>query len=136
MMRANVSLGDLERLFETSLNEILEAVDGNLDQIATSVKADAIASAEFIDKTGNLRKSIRKRKSKFENGGYIVLARGKSNKNDSEGDKGYHAHLVEFGHVKVLWGKPTGERVPAHPFMRKALEKNIGLAVELFRNKK
>lgn len=33
-----------------------------------------------------------------------------------------HAHLVEFGHKKVLWGHSTNERVPAHPFMRPTLD--------------
>ena len=34
---------------------------------------------------------------------------------------GNHAHLVEFGHKKVLWGKRTAEHVPAYPFFRPAI---------------
>jgi hypothetical protein len=35
---------------------------------------------------------------------------------------GAHGHLVEFGHQKVLWGTPTNERVPPHPFMRPSVD--------------
>lgn len=31
-------------------------------------------------------------------------------------------HLVEYGHAEVLWGRPTGRRVPPQPFMRPAAD--------------
>lgn len=35
-------------------------------------------------------------------------------------------HLVEYGHAEVLYGVPTGRRVPPHPFMRPAVDETIG----------
>lgn len=35
---------------------------------------------------------------------------------------GAHAHLVEFGHRLVAWGKPTGRMLKPQPFMRPALD--------------
>lgn len=32
------------------------------------------------------------------------------------------AHLVEYGHEEYLYGRPTGRRVPPHPFMRPAAD--------------
>lgn len=34
--------------------------------------------------------------------------------------KGYHGHLIEFGHKKVLWGRRTNERVKPYPFIEPA----------------
>ena len=56
-------------------------------------------TSAFADKTGNLRESIRKEKSLFEQGGFVIVA-------DAP-----HAHLVEYGHG----GKHPA---PAHPFVR------------------
>lgn len=128
MIKGTVSLKNFEG-FDGQLAEVVRAVEENLSEVADIVHREAKASAGFADKTGNLRKSIRKKKSKFKNGGFIVSASGHG------GDKGYHAALVEFGHVKFLWGKPTGERVPPHPFMRPALEIGLQKALELFRSK-
>lgn len=112
---------------DVALEEIVTAINGNLDAVATQVETEARSSAAFIDKTGNLRKSIKKRKSKFTDGGYIVEASGRGK------SKGYHAANVEFGHVMIAWGNPTGKRVPAHPFLRPAVEKAFKVAVQLFR---
>jgi len=35
---------------------------------------------------------------------------------------GAHGHLIEDGHQEVLWGQPTGRRVPAYPFLRPAAD--------------
>ena len=35
---------------------------------------------------------------------------------------GAHGHLVEFGHMKVLWGRRTGEVVEGKEFMRPAAD--------------
>ena len=123
MFKANVSVKNIDG-FDAQLEDVLDAIEDNLDDIAKVVKAEADTTAEFVDKTGLLRKSNKKRKSKFEDGGYIVFNRAP------------HAHLVEFGHVKFLFGHPTGERVPAHPFMRHALEKGFLKALEIFRRSK
>jgi len=128
MIQAHVSIRNMDG-FDAQLSEVLEAIDQNLNEVANFVLAEAKASTGFSDKTGNLRASIKKRKSRFEDGGYIVFARG------AKDAKGYHAHNVEFGHVMIAWGKVTGKRVPAHPFLRPAKEKGIRKAIELFRQK-
>lgn len=120
MMSANVSFKDIDQI-DAALGEILKAVDANLEATADYVEREAQTTSEFADKSGKLRKRIIKQKSKFEDGGWIVVARAP------------HAHLVEYGHVKFLWGKPTGERVRPHPFLRPALEKGIKYAVAKFR---
>lgn len=129
MIKGRVSLTNIEG-FDGQLAEIIRAVDANLNEVADIVHREAKASTAFKDRDKHLRPSIRKRKSKFENGGYIVQASGKGK------DKGYHAHLVEFGHVAIPPGNLPGRRVPAHPFMRPALEVGLKKAVELFRSKK
>lgn len=133
-----VSQVGLEKLIQDQLKDNLYEIDRFLNKVALNVRQEAKASRGpkgFDDVTGNLRLSIRKKKSKFEDGGYIVAATGR-NKGKGEGDKGYHAHLVEFGHVKVLWGKPTGERVPPHPFMRPAVERASKYAAGLIKGMK
>lgn len=49
------------------------------------------ATMNVRNHTGNLQMSIKARKSKFKDGGWIVTAGG------GGGDKGHHALLVEFG---------------------------------------
>lgn len=129
LMSANIYVRDIDGLDE-QLEDVIKAIDSNLEDTAGYVFAEAKETLAFTDKTGNLRKSIRLKKSKFEDGGYIVKATG------GGGEKGYHAHLVEFGHVMFVNGHPTGKRVPPHPFLRPALEKGIRFAVEKFRRLK
>lgn len=53
-------------------------------------------------KTGNLRKSVRRGKAhKYQGRDWQVRVYSKAP----------HAHLVEYGHKKVLWGNRTDERV-------------------------
>lgn len=120
MLSASVSVKNIDGL-DAALADIMDAIDQNLEATAQFVEQEAKTTAAFKDKTWLLRKRIKLRKSKFEDGGYIVQARAP------------HAHLVEFGHVKFLWGRPTGERVPPHPYLRPALEKGIRFAVAKFR---
>ena len=120
LMSASVSLKNIEGL-DLQLADVMQAIDGNLEATADYVEAEAQTTAAFQDKTGKLRSKIKKQKSKFADGGWIVVARAP------------HAHLVEYGHVKVLWGRQTGERVPPHPFLRPALEKGIRFAVAKFK---
>lgn len=123
-----VTLGDLDQGFASLLADSEEAVDALLSEVADVIRDDAKATASFIDRTGNLRKSIGKRKSKFIRGGYIVKASGRNRGTDSAGGKGFHAFLVEYGHVMVAWGRKTGRRVPPHPFMRPARAKGMRFA--------
>lgn len=122
MIKTGVRVDNIAGL-DTQLAEVIAAIESNLEIVAADVEAEAKNTSAFSDKTGNLRKSIKKRKSKFENGGFIVMA------------KAPHAHLIEFGHVMIAWGHPIGRRVPAHPFLRPAVEKGISKAVSLFRKK-
>ena len=103
-----------------NIAEIENWVDENCEIIAHEVAADAENSAAFADQSGMLRDSIRASKSKFKDGGWIVLS-------DAP-----HAHLIELGHVKVLWGRRTNEKVPPHPFLRPALDRAVARAVALF----
>ena len=107
--------------------EIIPDVDKVLEGIAGQIADAARASDAFKDsdkktdikvgkdydldkavKHKHLRQSIAPKKSRYELGGWIVRATAP------------HAHNVEFGHLKVLWGHVTSEHVPAHSFLRKA----------------
>jgi len=116
---ASVALSDIDSGFADQLKGNKDAIDNTLNKTASFVAQHAKSTSAFIDKTGNLRKSIKKKKSKYPDGGYIVSATGKS----GDGQKGYHAHLVEYGHVAR-----DGGRVPPHAFMRPALEVGKELA--------
>ena len=91
--------------------ELAEFINSNSLEIAKQIAKDAKASVNVV--TGNLKKSIRAKKSKFEDGGAIVQSGAQ------------HSHLVEFGH-----GGP--HPAPPHPYLRPALEKNIQEAKRIF----
>lgn len=104
----------LDAAFADALKNIKGDVDALLLEAAQDVGFEARRTAAFVDKTGKLRNSIAMQPSKFPDGGYIVVARSP------------HAHLVEFGHLLVKKTK-TGivkiiGHVPAHPFLRPALD--------------
>ena len=88
------------------IREIMGEADKDLAEVAAAVERDARASTAFKDKTGMLRKNIRRKKSKYKDGGWIVKANAP------------HAHLIEFGHGGI-------NPAPAHPFLRPARDKNI-----------
>lgn len=71
--------------------------------------------------TGNLRKSIGAR-STGERRGPVTIAIGPR---VGKGFKGYHGHLVEFGHKLVRAGVTYGH-VAARPFMRPAWDAEGG----------
>ena len=116
---SRVALADLD----AALEEILVAVDADLSGIADYVEAEAKTTAQFVDKTGNLRKTIKKRKSKFPEGGYIVVATAP------------HAHLVEFGHAMWVKGVYVKDYVKPRKFLRQAKEKGWREAIRRFRGK-
>ncbi len=97
--------------------EIKTAVKAGTGAGAKRIFNSAKGTSDFIDDTGNLRKSIKMYPSKFKDGGYIVVATAP------------HAYLVEYGHAIVErggfdeGGVITGY-VPPHPFMRNAVKKN------------
>ena len=116
MIQAAVTVKDIEG-FDAQLEEVFVSIESNLEEIASVVQTGAKNTTLFKDKTGTLRKSIGMRKSKFEDGGYIVVATAP------------HAWLVEYGHVD----QRTGERVDPRKYMRTALEKGITHAIATLR---
>ena len=91
--------------------KIAEHIEENASRIAKDIARDAKAAVNV--KTGTLRGRIGARRSKFEDGGWIVISRAP------------HSWLVEHGH-----GGP--KPAPPHPFLRPALDKNITNARRLF----
>jgi len=120
MLSAQVSVREIAGL-DAAISEVMDAMDANLKDVAEYVEREAQTTLAYKNKTGDLRKKTKLKVSKFEDGGYIVVARQP------------HAHLVEYGHVAIPPGKLPGGRVPPHPFMRPALEKGIAYAVAKFR---
>jgi len=98
------------------IEAIMQEVSGWADEIIDAAADAAVkeirqnARARFGKVTGNLLRRIRKKKSKINKG--QVLA----------GAFAPHAHLLEYGHLKVLWGHRTGEHVPGVPFVGPAEE--------------
>lgn len=123
MIKSSVSIKGIDGLFDAAMDEVMDAVNANLEQVADIVYQQAKATTAFHDKTGTLRRKIAKKGSRFDNGGFIVEARAP------------HAHLVEYGHGLIAWGNPTGKRVPAHPFLRPAKEVGLQKAIQLFRQR-
>ena len=116
---SRVALADIN----AALDEILAAVDADLSGIADYVEAEAKTTARFVDRSGNLRKTIKKRKSKVPEGGYIVVATAP------------HAHLVEFGHAMWVKGVYVKDHVKPRRFLRQAKEKGWREAIRRFRGK-
>ena len=91
--------------------KLADHINENAEQIARQIAADARAKVNVV--TGNLRKGIKAKKSKFEDGGWIVLSSAP------------HSWIVEHGH-----GGP--KPAPAHAFLRPALNANIDAAKAAF----
>ena len=94
--------------------DIMLVVDEWTGEIVDAIAAAAVqeirknAASSFGTKTGNLKRSIRRKRSKYDNKAAIA------------GAFAPHAHLLENGHLKVLWGKRTGEHVPGTYFVARA----------------
>jgi len=73
-IKATVTFEMYTEGFEQELEKYL---DEKAMKIANNIKRDAKATAAFIDRSGRLRASIKRKKSKFEDGGYMVKAGGK-----------------------------------------------------------
>ena len=106
--------------------EIMEEVSGWADEITDAIAREAVKeirrnAQQFNVLTGNLKKSIRKKKSRINRGEVIA------------GAMAPHAHLLEYGHLKVLWGNRTGEHVPGTHFVGKAEDVVRAQAVRIAR---
>jgi phage gpG-like protein len=87
-------------------DEIVQAVSG-----AALKETRARAGAAFRNLSGNLRKSIRRKKSKLDKDTQLV------------GAFAPHAHLIEFGHdVKVSKDGAVVGHAPARPFLGPAAD--------------
>jgi len=100
--------------FEQRLQEHL---DEKCKEIADKIKVDAktgtyLSAKKFKDLSGRLRKSIKTKKSKYDDGGYIVKAGGRG---------AMQAWLIEHGH-----GGPRP--APPFPYLGPALRRNIKFA--------
>lgn len=99
------------------IDAIMPEVAAWADDIVNAVADELVketrknARAAFTDRSGKLRKSIRKKKSKFGDATMIVQASMP------------HAHLVEHGHnVKIKKDGRVLGHAPAHPFLGPAAE--------------
>jgi HK97 gp10 family phage protein len=90
--------------------ELAAFINENAGKIAKQIEADAQSTTAFKDKTGNLRESIKSKKSRYDDGGWIVQVTAP------------HAHLLEFG----------TEKMAARAFLRPALDRNIQAAKMAF----
>ena len=91
--------------------KLAEYINDNAEAIAKKIASDARSSVNVI--TGNLKKGIRAKESRFDDGGWIVVSTAQ------------HSHLVEYGH-----GGP--KPAPAHSYLRKSLYNNIEEARKTF----
>jgi len=98
--------------------ELLHAVSR---EGANMIAQDARSKAPWD--TGDLATDIRVEKSKFEDGGFYVIAHGPKHLGK------YYASFVELGAHSSEWGKykkgsKAGVYIPAQPFMRPAAKGN------------
>lgn len=107
--------------------------EAQLEAIATEVRNEARASSAFADKTGTLRKSIKIKRERGDDGERVLVVAATAP----------HAHLVEFGtqgprkstkqgrmFLDGVWASDGGlifakevRAMPACPFLRPALAK-------------
>lgn len=69
-------------------------------------------------RTGNLVKSIGRVRVSMAKANAIGAVRIGPRRGGQY--KGYHGHLIEFGHKMVLWGRLTNRRVKPYPFIEPA----------------
>jgi len=93
--------------FEIADEKVRAIVEAAEKTIAEAAGSEVKATTKYVDKTGNLRKSTKVFKSKFEHGGYIVSVSAP------------HAHLIEYGTAdrSTSTGQFRG-KVTARPFLR------------------
>ena len=99
---------DVQFDFKEAELMIARHINENAESIAKQIAQDAQNSVGVV--TGNLKRGIRARKSRFEDGGWIVVSTAP------------HAFLLEFGTVNMS----------AKPYLRPALYKNIAEAKRQF----
>ena len=106
---------------------VKKATKPGLRAVAEAVAAHARASSIFIDRTGQLRKSIRVSDPAPE-APFVEVRAGQYGAAD---DYAPHAHLVEYGHLLTT---PDGRilvRVEPRPFMQNAAKAVSERAAEI-----
>ena len=106
-VRVNLDTDKIDQMIAEFINENSEAI---AKQIAADAKAIIKSAQKPIDRTGNLRRGIRARKSKYPDGGWIVQATAP------------HSFIIEKGRSNA----------PAYPYLTPALDKNIAAARTMF----
>ncbi len=107
------------------IDEILRGLPNEVNhRIMGAAHADAakplieVAQSKIKNKTGNLKKSIGPEKISIQKsnsiGAVVVGPRRR------RGYRGFHGHLVEYGHRKGGWNKKRN--VPDYPFMQPAFD--------------
>lgn len=102
--------------------------------IKEAAKAKLLANGSFI--TGRLYRSIdivdKSQMNRLYDVKFQIAGRRDA------GNKGHHAHLVEYGHRLVLVNPRTKQivsskrkRVPAYPFLRPAYDENARKAIDI-----
>ena len=104
---------------DADLVDFMHQLHGDVDKVLHGLALLVEDEAKRVAPIGNfenwkthkhtpLYDTIKAKKSKFQNGGYIVKAAAP------------HAHLVEYGHAMVTHDGRTVGHVAAHPFLRLA----------------
>jgi len=107
---------------EPFMEELEKFLDEKSEVIAKQIARDAKTMVPgFQDKSGRLRRSIRAKKSKYADGGWITRAGGKG---------AMQAFLVEHGHGPGAKG--LGTTAQPHPYLEPARMQNIAFARQQF----
>ena len=121
IFHVNIDTKDFEQRLQEHLDE-------KCKEIAIQIKKDAktgtyLSARKFKDLSTRLRKSIKIKKSKYDDGGYIVKAGGRG---------AMQAWLIEHGHAGVT---PAHKRIPPYPYLGPALRRNIKFAEGVLKEK-
>lgn len=118
MLRMDVKgIAELKAKLKGLPAELVRKIDRNAMKKAMRPSYDAVISKVPVGETGNLAESIRPPGSKS-----VIGGSGGAYMYGMVSATAPHAHLVEYGHEMCdHQGRPTGERVPPHPFMLEAL---------------
>lgn len=104
--------GAVMEIFETYSAEVQESVDEAVREVANESRSDLKVAGDFKNRSGDYRKGW---KITFDKKRYGLEA--------TIHNKLYQlTHLLESGHAKFLWGRPTGETVKAFPHIENVNE--------------
>jgi HK97 gp10 family phage protein len=119
-------------------DKVLKAIEAEAERVEKlgAHMVQGAAKSMVGKKTGNLHRQIVVQKSKWPGGGYLVYAQPPGTPTDE-----FYAAYVEYGHAKPYQGRESiakargisvyavrkaglvVKHIPAHPFMRPAMNK-------------